>query len=218
MATRTADELLNCHLGLRVTFEADPVFIAEVRHVVKWIARELRAAEVAETLELLASELSTNGVKALRALLEVSEWPAEVMPELSMTLIRFPGGVVLSCWDPFWQLVPKPDLASPDDESGRGLFLIDAVSDRWGYAMDEEEDGTMRGKSVYAVLLFSDGEPLIPAPATPPENRSTTAASSPCDETVLGALQSSLHGVRVEPSGGFDAELGQRVLAGLGAQ
>lgn len=215
MSTRTADELLQCHLGLRVTFEADPVFVAEVRRAVRWIARELRATEVAETLELIASELSTNGIKALLSMLEVSAPPEQLSQELSMTLIRFPGGVVVSCWDPVWQSAPMPDTAEPDDESGRGLILVEALSDSWGCEMDEEEDGTMRGKSVYAVLLFADSEPLIPGPAAPPEIESNGAAHS--DGTLLGALQSSLHGVWAEPSAGLDAELGQRVLAGLGA-
>jgi hypothetical protein len=216
MATRTTDELLTCHLGLRVTFEADPAFVAEVRRAVRWIARELRVEEVVDTLELIASELSTNGIKALLSLLEADPeadfWGDS--PVLSMTLIRFPGGVMVSCWDPFWQAAPKPDTAGPDDESGRGLFLVDALSDRWGCEMDEEEDGTMRGKSIYAVILFSDREPVIPAPTVSPECSANAAAPPRDDGIMLGVLPSTMRDLRVEP---LDAEVGRRVLAGLGA-
>ncbi|NUP46331.1 MAG: ATP-binding protein [Catenulispora sp.] len=214
MATRTADQLLAGHLGLRLTFQADPAFVADVRHAVGGIARALCAAEVAETLELLASELATNGIKALLSLPAAQADSSTDTPELAMTLIRFPGGVAVSCWDPFWQSTPKPDTAGPADESGRGLFLVEALSDRWGCEMDEEEDGTVRGKSVYAVLLFSDREPAIPAPTVSPESSPSVAAASRDDSTMLDVLPTTMRDLRVEP---LDAEMGQRVLAGLGA-
>lgn len=218
MATRTADQLLAGHLGLRLAFQADPAFVADVRHAVGGIARALCAAEVAETLELLASELATNGIKALYALLELTAPATDTTPELSVTLIRFPGGVVLSCWDPYWQSIPTPEEAGPDDVSGRGLFLVDALADEWGVELDAAEDGTMRGKFVYVVLLVSDdSEPTTPTPLAPAMAPPAAIPRMRCDPAKVGFPQPSLRGVKVQCSSGFDTALGKRVLAGLGA-
>jgi len=52
--------------------------------------------------------------------------------------------------------LPTLSEADDDDESGRGLLLIDAVADRWGY--DLHSSG-MRpwGKEVWAELRIKDG-------------------------------------------------------------
>ena len=52
--------------------------------------------------------------------------------------------------------LPALSQADDDDESGRGLLLIDAVADRWGYDLH----GSGRrpwGKEVWAELLIKDG-------------------------------------------------------------
>lgn len=218
MATRTADQLLAGHLGLRLTFQADPAFVADVRHAVGGIARALCAGEVAETLELLASELATNGIKALYALLGLTAPATDDTPDLSVTLVRFPGGVVLSCWDPDWQSIPAPEDAGPDDVSGRGLFLVDALADRWGVELDAAEDGTMRGKVVYVVLLVSDNnKPTTPTQLAPSMDPPVAIPRMRCAPAKAGFPQPSLGGVKIQCSSGFDTALGQRVLAELGA-
>ncbi|ATW48994.1 ATP-binding protein [Streptomyces peucetius] len=53
--------------------------------------------------------------------------------------------------------LPILSQAADDDESGRGLLLVDAVADRWGYDLH----GTGRrpwGKEVWAELLTGGGE------------------------------------------------------------
>jgi anti-sigma regulatory factor (Ser/Thr protein kinase) len=52
--------------------------------------------------------------------------------------------------------LPTLSQADADDESGRGLLLIDAVADRWGYDLH----GSGRrpwGKEVWAELRIKDG-------------------------------------------------------------
>ena len=49
--------------------------------------------------------------------------------------------------------LPRPHLADPDDESGRGLALVDALADDWGTRLTEA------GKAVWFTL---------PVPAHPP--------------------------------------------------
>jgi hypothetical protein len=43
---------------------------------------------------------------------------------------------------------PEPNQAGLDDESGRGLMLVDALTERWGW--DLPANG--RGKIVWALL------------------------------------------------------------------
>jgi anti-sigma regulatory factor (Ser/Thr protein kinase) len=53
--------------------------------------------------------------------------------------------------------LPVLSPADDDDESGRGLLLIDAVADRWGYDLR----GTGKrpwGKEIWAELLTKDGQ------------------------------------------------------------
>jgi two-component sensor histidine kinase len=82
--------------------------------------------ETAESISLLVNELVTNSVKfAGRGSIEVR-------------LARTEGGEsvrveVLDDGPGFVPTSPEPALT---DTSGRGLFLVDAIADRWGVSMD----------------------------------------------------------------------------------
>ncbi|GAA3911707.1 ATP-binding protein [Streptomyces sp. W16] len=52
--------------------------------------------------------------------------------------------------------LPTLSQADADDESGRGLLLIDAVADRWGYDL-RSSGGRPWGKEVWAELRIEDG-------------------------------------------------------------
>ncbi|MCX4907886.1 ATP-binding protein [Streptomyces sp. NBC_00878] len=53
--------------------------------------------------------------------------------------------------------VPALSQADADDESGRGLLLIDAVADRWGYDL-HGSDRRPWGKEVWAEIRVKDDE------------------------------------------------------------
>ncbi|MBT2413940.1 ATP-binding protein [Streptomyces sp. ISL-12] len=53
--------------------------------------------------------------------------------------------------------LPILGQAADDDESGRGLLLVDAVADRWGYDL-YGSGGRPWGKEVWAELRTGDGE------------------------------------------------------------
>jgi hypothetical protein len=42
-----------------------------------------------------------------------------------------------------WDDIPGAPVAGPDDESGRGLMLIEAVCDRWSWATIPGWTGTV---------------------------------------------------------------------------
>jgi len=83
---------------------------------------------LAETVELVTSELVTN------AILAATELPAHVyvgVPTIHLRLLADDHGVVTEVWDANPHL-PAPQQPAPDEESGRGLMLVDALCDRWG--------------------------------------------------------------------------------------
>lgn len=97
-----------------------------------------------DTAELLASELVTNGLLHARGL---------AGSELVLSLIRDGGSVIIEVHDPSREL---PYAISPPDgmsESGRGLFLVAALSTDHGIHLTEEA-----GKVVWCEL------PVWPAP------------------------------------------------------
>jgi anti-sigma regulatory factor (Ser/Thr protein kinase) len=86
-------------------------------------------SEVAETTELLLSEFVTNAVQARWAM--VNDMPVNV--RLSVNLAR----LLIEVWDgniqPPVPHVLENEIPALDAESGRGLFLVETLSERWGW-------------------------------------------------------------------------------------
>jgi anti-sigma regulatory factor (Ser/Thr protein kinase) len=86
-------------------------------------------SEVEETAELLISELVTNAVQAARAI--VSDLPVNV--RLSANRDR----LLIQVWDsnvqPPLPQVLEHGFPEVDAEGGRGLLLVETLSERWGW-------------------------------------------------------------------------------------
>lgn len=93
---------------------------------------------LSDTAELIVSELTTNAMLASRRL-------GRPFIRLALTLNR--GELAIAVHD-YCPGAPEPGSADADDENGRGLLLVEAVSSRSGWY---QLDGT-RGKVVWAVL------------------------------------------------------------------
>ncbi|HVM12270.1 MAG TPA: ATP-binding protein [Actinomycetota bacterium] len=83
-----------------------------------------------DDLRLLVSELVTNSV--LHAGLDPDSW-VEVHCEIGVDVVR------VEVTDPGSASVPQPRFPEPDEVSGRGLFMVQSLSDRWGVS---NEGGT----------------------------------------------------------------------------
>lgn len=103
---------------------------------------EWRLARLADSAEVIVSELLTNALLA-------SRWLDR--PAIHLTLLSDRQHVVILVRD-FNPIAPVPRHAGTDDESGRGLVLVEAVSDRFGW--HPSQDGSP-GKVVWAVLRLS---------------------------------------------------------------
>lgn len=96
-------------------------------------------ADASDDVELLTSELVTNAVQASRRLGQGSAVRLWLRSDALRVLILV------------WDASPQPPVrVNPggDAESGRGLLLVEAISDRWDWYATQEPDG---GKIVWAL-------------------------------------------------------------------
>jgi anti-sigma regulatory factor (Ser/Thr protein kinase) len=106
-----------------------------------------------DTVALVVSELVTN---ALRHALPGGTAAPDPGPQVRLHLMRWSSRLVCAVRDPSRHSPLAPEL-SPDNpdcaaESGRGLHLVDAVSDGWGW---HPLAGALTGKVVWALFQLS---------------------------------------------------------------
>jgi anti-sigma regulatory factor (Ser/Thr protein kinase) len=148
---RTQDWPLSSYLELR----AVPTSVRSARQHVKKVLSTWQLGDLAETAELLVSEIITNAVRAT----------ASVLPQLRGTgqpaQIRFwlasdRRGVLIQVWDADDRRPARQDPGL-DAEAGRGLLLVETLSARWGCYTPEGHDG----KTVWAVVLSLRQAPAL---------------------------------------------------------
>jgi anti-sigma regulatory factor (Ser/Thr protein kinase) len=132
---------LQTHLELAALPSAVPCARGHVRSV----AHEWGLPQLADTAELLASELVTNAVRASQQLTPRADLPSVPVVHLWLACDHHQHSLVIHVWDANSQMPLRRD-ATPDAESGRGLLLVDTLSAGWGtYRKDD-------GKIVWAMI------------------------------------------------------------------
>jgi anti-sigma regulatory factor (Ser/Thr protein kinase) len=117
---------------------AGPTAPGHARAWTRRVLREWQLTSMQESVELVVSELSTNAVVASRPL---------ASPVIRLTLIRDKDELAILVRD-YGPGTPQPANVSDQDEDGRGLLLVEAMSTRWGWYPPEDGDP---GKIVWAV-------------------------------------------------------------------
>ena len=126
---------------------------------------EWGAAELADTAELLASELVTNSLNACAGL-------DLAAIRLVLTLDRGELAILVRDSHPGVPLAVQPGA---DDESGRGLLIVEHLSDRCGwYPLND----AMPAKVTWAVISRA-GQVAGRLPAGPPPGTGCAARSQP---------------------------------------
>jgi hypothetical protein len=88
-----------------------------------------------EKATLVASELIANAVTEI----DKVSWPG-ARPPVRVWLRGGPSRVAVLVGDAV-VAAPVPRLAAPDDEDGRGLFLVAQYSAAWGFYFTDEFSG-----------------------------------------------------------------------------
>lgn len=108
---------LTCRLELCATSSAMPC----ARSLAKRIVLEWGRPDLAETAELLVSELVTNAILAPAGL------PRQVV---RLWLVAERDNIVIRVWDASPGMPERQD-AGPESEHGRGLVLVASLSKQW---------------------------------------------------------------------------------------
>jgi hypothetical protein len=104
-----------------------------------------------ETTELVVSELTTNVVQAVTDPDGSLVYDAEgKLPLLWVRLSSDRSRLMIEVWDTLPSILGAPTMRHPseDEESGRGLELIEALSEDWSW----EAVPGWHGKRVWAIL------------------------------------------------------------------
>ncbi|MGY4737234.1 ATP-binding protein [Streptomyces sp. B21-108] len=104
----------------RMTLTAGAHSARHIRRITRRLLTDWNLAPLTDTVELAVTELIANVVRHV--------------PDRRCTLLllRQPMGVRAEVTDAYGQLLPTPAELQPDSESGRGLFILDAMVDKWG--------------------------------------------------------------------------------------
>lgn len=112
------------------------------------IACEWGLGDLADTIELVVSELVTNAVQASVDENDRPRYTADAgIACIHLRLSTDRRAALVEVWDENLNL-PKPARPGLEDENGRGLMLVDALTERWGW----DVSSTSRGKVVLALL------------------------------------------------------------------
>ena len=115
-------------LQTQLELGAFPSAVPCVRGHVRTVALEWGLPDLADTAELLASELVTNAVQASGRLK-----PADraAIPVVRVWLVSDQISMLIHVWDASSELPARKGIGL-DDEGGRGLMLVDTLSKEWG--------------------------------------------------------------------------------------
>ena len=139
-AARQITRPLQTHLELAALPSAVPCARGHVRAV----ALEWGLQELADTAELLASELVTNAIQA-SGTLRIAQTPV-VRVWVSSDGIS----MVIHVWDASAAMPVRQSATALDDEGGRGLLLVETLSKDWGTYRKAA------GKVVWVMITVAD--------------------------------------------------------------
>jgi anti-sigma regulatory factor (Ser/Thr protein kinase) len=133
-----------------------PTAPACARGHVRSVAHEWGLPQLADTAELLASELVTNSVQAYERNGPGADTP--IVPVTGLRITSDGVSMVIHVWDACGEMPARQD-AGPDGPGGRGLLLVETLGKDWGAYRQAE------GKVVW-VLIRRGPHPHLVGPDT----------------------------------------------------
>jgi two-component sensor histidine kinase len=144
-------------LRSRLELQALPASVRSARRHAKNMLHVWHMTALADTVELLVSELTTNAVRASAHVAHQQRETGQAphAPQMRLWLTSDRQSVLIQVWDDDHHIPVRQD-AEQDAEAGRGLLLVENLSTQWGcYA----PDGPDR-KIVWAVCTQAGLEPV----------------------------------------------------------
>jgi anti-sigma regulatory factor (Ser/Thr protein kinase) len=131
-------------------FGSLPTAVGSARAHTRGILAEWGLASLTEDAEVLVSELMTNALEA--------SWRLDDRPPIALRLLASQDRLLIEAWDQDTGPCDlHPQQPRSDEDHGRGLMVVDALSHRWGVRL-----ASASHKVVWAELVVPDG------PASPP--------------------------------------------------
>lgn len=129
---------LRSYLQLR----AVPASVPAARSHARKVVREWCLEVLADTVELIVSEMTTNAVRASAGITRPPDETGQVpdAPQMRLWLTSDWHNVLVQVWDGDHRH-PTRQCPSPDDESGRGMLLIESLSAQSGCSAQDGQDG-----------------------------------------------------------------------------
>ncbi|MCW2946326.1 MAG: putative serine/threonine kinase anti-sigma factor [Actinoallomurus sp.] len=131
-----------------VLLAALPQAVGRAREYARGVLGAWQLQAMTDTVELLVSELVTNAVQATG--LAEGQVDAGTANPIYLCLSMLEELLLIEVWDTS-STVPLKRAAADDDEAGRGLMLVKALSKEWGCRML-----TSGGKIVWCKCLVGE--------------------------------------------------------------
>jgi anti-sigma regulatory factor (Ser/Thr protein kinase) len=126
-------------------FGSLPTAVGSARAHTRGILAEWGLADLIEDAEMLVSELMTNALEA--------SWRLDGRPPIAMRLLASQDRLLIEAWDQDTGPCDlHPQQPRSDEDHGRGLMVVDALSHRWGVRL-----ASASHKVVWAELVVPDG-------------------------------------------------------------
>ncbi len=155
-------------LSTRLPLGALPTAVPCARMYTRVVLDEWGLASAADAVGLVVSELVTNSVRACTGPDGRPRYDGDILPVVHLRLASDHANVLVEVWDTV-QHAPVARRAGPDEEGGRGIALVQALSDRWDWATVPG----WPGKVVWAVLCPR----LVPRPGASGRGRWVSSAA-----------------------------------------
>jgi anti-sigma regulatory factor (Ser/Thr protein kinase) len=129
---------LRSHLEL----PARPASVRSARRHARNMLHVWRMTALADTVELLVSEITTNAVRASTHVAHQQREAGRAPPALPMRLWLTSNrdSVLIQVWDDGHHHPVRQDVEL-DAEAGRGLLLVEALSTKWGCYVPDGQGG-----------------------------------------------------------------------------
>jgi anti-sigma regulatory factor (Ser/Thr protein kinase) len=120
---------LSAHLPLG----ALPTAVPCARMYTRVVLDEWGLARAADSAGLVVTELLTNSVRACTGPDGRPRYDGSTLPVVHLRLSSDRARLLVEVWDSV-RHAPMARRAGPDEEGGRGIALVQALSDRWDWA------------------------------------------------------------------------------------